>query len=65
MVHPYNSTDTATTWVNSHFILSGKSDFNIVVNLSIALHASPMHMLTLLSVDKILLLSMNWSTNQT
>ena len=36
VVQPYNSTDTATAWKNSHFILSERSDFYLVVNLSIA-----------------------------
>ena len=41
-----------------------KSDFHIVINLSIAIRAFFMHILTYLSVDEILLLRyMNWSTN--
>ena len=41
-----------------------KSDFHSVINLSKAVLALPMHMLTLLSVDEILLLGyVNWSTN--
>ena len=41
-----------------------RSDFYMVVNQSMAVHALPMHMLILLSVDEILLPRyMNWSTN--
>ena len=39
MSQPYNSTDTATAWKNSHFILLEWSDFHSVVNLLIAGHA--------------------------
>ena len=60
----YNSTDTATAWKNSRFILSEKSDFHIVDNLSIAIHCLPMCMLTSLSVDEILLTRyINWLTD--
>ena len=46
------------------FILSEVSDFHIVSNLSIVAHALPMAMLTLLSVDEILLLRyVNWPTH--
>ena len=56
MVQAYNSTDTATAWK--------KSDFLMVVNLSIAVYALPMCMLTLLLVDEILLPRYgNWFTN--
>ena len=45
-------------------ILSEGSDFYMVINLSKAVHAFPMHMLILLSVDEILLLRyINWFTN--
>ena len=41
-----------------------RSNFHMVIYLSIAVHAFPMHMLTLLSVDEILELRyMNWCTN--
>ena len=33
----------ATTWKNSCFILSERSDFHMVDNLSVAVHALPMH----------------------
>ena len=32
-VQPYSSTDTATVWKNSSFILSEKSDFHMIDNL--------------------------------
>ena len=64
MVQPYNSTHMAITSKNSRFILSGGSNIHMHLKFSIAIHALPMHMLTLLSVDEILLLKyMNWSTN--
>ncbi len=54
----------AVVWKNSHFILSERTDFHMVVNLSIADHAFPMLLLTSLSVDEILLPRyMNFSTN--
>ena len=56
VVLPYNITDTATAWKNFCFILSVRSDFLIVDNLSIAFSAYPMHILISLSVDEILLL---------
>ena len=46
VVQPYNSTDTATAWKNSHFILSKRSDFHMVVKESISVDAFCMHMLT-------------------
>ena len=51
----------ATTWKNSNFILSERSDFYMDDNLSIAVHAFLMSMLTLLSVDEIL--QLNWSND--
>ena len=56
MVQSYNSTDTATTWKNCCFVLSERLDFHIVGNLLITVHALFIRMLTLLSVDAILLL---------
>ena len=48
----------------SLFILSKRSDFHMVDNLSIVVYALPIHMLTSLSVDEILLPRyMNCSTN--
>ena len=44
--------------------LSECSDFHLVFNLSRVVHAFPRHMLTLLSVEEILLTKyVNWSTN--
>ena len=57
MVQTYSCTDIDTTWQKSRFILSEISDFHMIDNLSIAVHAFPMCMLTLLSVDEILLCS--------
>ena len=64
VVHPYNSTDTATAWKKSHFILLDQSDLHMIANMSIAFHAFVRLILTSLSVDEILLPRyMNWSTN--
>ena len=41
VVQPYSSPDTATAWKNSGFILSEKSDFPVIYNLSIAIDALP------------------------
>ena len=41
--------------MNSHFILSEISDFYVVINLLTANYTLPINMLTLLSVDEILL----------
>ena len=46
----------ASAWKNFCFILSVRSDFHMVMNLSIAVHTIPMWILALLSVDEILLL---------
>ena len=62
-VQLYNSTDMATTWKNSCLFYQ-QSDFHMAVNLSIVVDALPMQMVTLFSVDEILLPRyMNWSTN--
>ena len=65
VVHPYSSTDTATVWKKSHYILSSEwSDFYILDNLSVEVHAFPMRMLISFSVDEILQLRyVNWFTN--
>ena len=64
VVHPYSSTDMATAWKNSHFISLDGLNLHIIDNLSIAVYALPMYILTLLSVDGILLPRyVNWSTN--
>ena len=53
VVQLYNSTETDMAQKN--FPLSKRSDFHVVVNLSIAVYALPMCMLTTVSVDEILL----------
>ena len=55
-MQPYSSTDMTTVSKNTHFILSKWSDFYMINNLSIAIHAFRRHMLTTFSVDEILLL---------
>ena len=50
VVQPYSSTDIATAWKNSCLILSEKTDFHMVVNLSISIPALPMRVLALFSV---------------
>ena len=55
VVHPYNSIDTATAEKQYCFILSDRLDFNMIDNLSMAVHTFMRHMLTRLSVDEILL----------
>ena len=58
----YKGTDSFTVRIPV-FILSESSDYHVVDNLSIAVHALPMHMLTSLLVDEILSPSyINWST---
>ena len=54
-MHPYNSTDTTTAGKKSHFILLQRSDFRMIDNQTIVVNAFPLHMLTLFSVDEILL----------
>ena len=64
VVQPYSSTDTATAWKKFRFILSIKSDFYMINDQSIAVHAFPMRILTSLSVDEILLPRyVKWSSN--
>ena len=53
-----------TRQLNSIFFLSERWDVYIVNNFSIAVYAFPVHMLTWLSVDKILISRyVKWSTN--
>ena len=56
-VRPYSSIDIATASKDSRFILSQRSDFYMVNNLSMAVYDLPMCMLTSHSVDEILLLN--------
>ena len=63
-VQPYDSTDTVTAWKNSRFIISERFDFLMVVNFSIAVRTLSLCLLTVLSVDEILLQRyMNWCTH--
>ena len=63
LVHLYRSTDTDTAWKKSRFIISDRSDFHMIDNLSIVVHAFAWCMLTPLSKDEILLPRyVNWST---
>ena len=52
---PYSSTNTATALKNPRFILSDILPFHMIDNLSIAVYALSMCMLTSLSIDEILL----------
>ena len=62
MVRSYSSTDTAITWEKSVFILSERSDFYMIDNLSIAVHAFARCMVTSLLVDEMLpAMYENWS----
>ena len=54
MVHPYNSIDTTAAWKKLCFILSDRSDFHMINNLSIAAHAFSSRILSF-SVDETLL----------
>ena len=55
VVQPYSSTEMATALKNPRFISLGRSDFHIVDDLTIAVYAFHVRMLTLLSVNAILL----------
>ena len=55
-MHPYSGIDIATAWKKSDFISLERSDFYMMDNLSVAVHAFARHMLLSLSVDEILLL---------
>ena len=64
VVHPYSCTDPATAWKSYRFILSPRLDFHVINNLSITDYTLLMRILTLLSIDEILLSRYgNWSTN--
>ena len=54
-MYSHNSFDTGTAWKKTRFILSERSDFRMIDNLSIVANANARHMLTTLTVDKILL----------
>ena len=55
MVQAYSCTDSTTVLKNSFFNLSKRSDFYMIDNLSTAVPALPMNLVTSLSVDEILL----------
>ena len=55
VVHPYISMDTVTAWKKSCFILLNRSNFHMINDLSIAFHTFARHMMTLISVDEMLL----------
>ena len=55
VVHPYSSIDTTAVWKKLCFILSVSSDFHMIDNLSIAIHAFASHVLMSFSVDETLL----------
>ena len=62
----YNSTVMLTIWKNTFLILFQRSDFNLVVNLSIVAHALIMRLLISLYIDEILLpRNVNCSTDET
>ena len=64
VVHQYSSIDTAMAQKKSCFILLERSNFHIIDNLSVAVHAFARYMLTSLLVDEIFLLGyMNFYTN--
>ena len=63
-VHLYSSICTATAWEKTLFILSDWSNFLMINNMSMAVHAFSRRMMSSLSVDKILLSRyMNKSNN--
>ena len=55
VVHPYSSMETATALKKFGFILSVRSDFHLIDNLSITFYTFTKCMLTSLSVDEVLL----------
>ena len=64
MVHPYNRIDTNTDWKKVRFILSDRSDFHMINNLSIVVHAFASRVYMSFSVDETLLpRHVNLSTN--
>ena len=56
MVHPCSRNDTTVAWKKLHFILSDRSDFNMIDNLFIAVYVFISRILMSFSVDEILLL---------
>ena len=56
VVHPYSRINITAAWKKSRFILSYRSDFSMIDNLSITVHAFAWCILMSLSVDEIQLL---------
>ena len=54
-MHPYSSIDTTAAWKKLRFILSVRSDFHMIDNLSIAVHAFVSRVSMSFSVDETLL----------
>ena len=64
VVHPYSNMNTGTSLKKSCYTLSDKSDFHLIDNLSISVSTFIWHVLTLLSIDEMLLPRYaNWSAN--
>ena len=55
VVHPYSSMNMTAAWKRLRFILSNRSDFHMINNLSIAFHAFACNVLMSFSVDETLL----------
>ena len=55
VVHPYNRIDMTAAWKKFCFILLHKSDFHMIDNQSIAVHAFASHILMSFSEDEMLL----------
>ena len=55
VVHPYSRINTTAAWKKLCFILSDQSNFLLIGNLSIAVHAFTSHLLMSFSVDEMLL----------
>ena len=54
-MHPYSSIDATTTWKKFSFNSSDRSDFHMIDNLLLAVHAYARHKLISLSVGEMLL----------
>ena len=63
-VHIFLKGINLKVWKNSHLISSERSNLHVINNLSITVYAFPLHILTLLSLDEILLPRyVKWCTN--
>ena len=64
VVHPYSSIDIVIAWKKSHLILSDRSDFHMINNLSIAVYVFGSNILSAESdVHICLAMCVNWTTN--